>query len=35
MLLAFGASFGNTVMSRLGMYKGRILFLLIDGLGVS
>lgn len=34
MLMAFGASFGNTVMTRFGMYQGRILFLLRDWLGV-
>ena len=34
MLLAFGASFGNTVMTRFGMYQGRILFLLRDWLGI-
>jgi len=34
MLLAFGASFGNTVMSRFGMYQGRIIFLLRDWLQV-
>lgn len=34
MLLAFGASFGNTVMTRFGMYQGRVLFLLRDWLGV-
>ncbi|RLI03815.1 hypothetical protein DRO31_00785 [Candidatus Bathyarchaeota archaeon] len=32
MLLAFGASFGNTIMSRFGMYQGRIIFLLRDWL---
>ena len=34
MLLAFGASFGNTVMSRFGMYQGRIIFLLRDWLQI-
>ena len=34
MLMAFGASFGNTVMTRFGMYQGRILFLLRDWLQV-
>lgn len=34
MLMAFGASFGNTVMTRFGMYQGRILFLLRDWLGI-
>jgi len=34
MLLAFGASFGNTVMTRFGMYAGRILFLLREWLGI-
>jgi len=34
MLLAFGASFGNTIMSRFGMYQGRIIFLLRDWLQV-
>jgi uncharacterized membrane protein len=34
MLLAFGASFGNTIMSRFGMYQGRIVFLLRDWLQV-
>ncbi len=34
MLLSFGASFGNTVMTRFGMYQGRVLFLLRDWLGV-
>ena len=34
MLLAFGASFGNTVMSRFGMYQGRIIFLLREWLQV-
>ncbi len=34
MLAAFGASFGNTVMTRFGMYQGRILFLLRDWLGI-
>ena len=34
MLMAFGASFGNTVMTRFGMYAGRILFLLRDWLGI-
>jgi hypothetical protein len=34
MLLAFGASFGNTVMTRFGMYQGRIVFLLREWLGV-
>ena len=34
MLMAFGASFGNTVMPRFGMYQGRILFLLRDWLQV-
>ena len=32
MLLAFGASFGNTVMSRFGMYQGRVVFLLREWL---
>jgi hypothetical protein len=27
MLMAFGASFGNTVMTRFGMYQGRTFFL--------
>ncbi len=35
MLMAFGASFGNTVMTRFGMYQGRILFLLRDWLQVA
>jgi hypothetical protein len=35
MLMAFGASFGNTVMTRFGMYQGRVLFLLRDWLGVA
>jgi flagellar biosynthesis protein FliQ len=30
MLMAFGAPFGNTVMTRFGMYPGRILFTLRD-----
>ena len=34
MLLAFGASFGNTIMSRFGMYQGRIVFLLREWLQV-
>ncbi|MCW4050275.1 MAG: hypothetical protein NWE89_11140 [Candidatus Bathyarchaeota archaeon] len=34
MLLAFGASFGNTVMSRFGMYQGRIIFLLREWLQI-
>lgn len=34
MLLAFGASFGNTIMSRFGMYQGRIIFLLRDWLQI-
>ena len=34
MLMAFGASFGNTVMTRFGMYQGRILFLLREWLQV-
>jgi hypothetical protein len=34
MLMAFGASFGNTVMTRFGMYQGRILFLLRDWLQI-
>lgn len=34
MLASFGASFGNTVMTRFGMYQGRILFLLRDWLGI-
>jgi hypothetical protein len=34
MLMAFGASFGNTLMTRFGMYQGRILFLLRDWLQV-
>ena len=34
MLLAFGASFGNTIMSRFGMYQGRVIFLLRDWLQV-
>ena len=34
MLLAFGASFGNTIMSRFGMYQGRVVFLLRDWLQV-
>jgi len=32
--MAFGASFGNTVMTRFGMYQGRILFLLRDWLQI-
>ena len=35
MLMAFGASFGNTVMSRFGMYQGRLLFLLREWLQVA
>lgn len=35
MLLGFGASFGNTVMSRFGMYQGRMVFLLKDWLGLG
>ena len=34
MLLGFGAAFGNTVMTRFGMYQGRVLFLLRDWLGL-
>jgi hypothetical protein len=34
MLMAFGASFGNTVMTRFGMYQGRILFLLREWLQI-
>jgi hypothetical protein len=34
MLLGFGASFGNTIMSRFGMYQGRIVFLLREWLQV-
>jgi hypothetical protein len=34
MLMAFGASFGNTLMTRFGMYQGRILFLLREWLQV-
>jgi adenosine/AMP kinase len=34
MLLAFGASFGNTIMSRFGMYQGRIIFLLREWLQI-
>jgi len=34
MLLAFGASFGNTIMSRFGMYQGRVVFLLRDWLQI-
>ena len=34
MLLAFGASFGNTIMTRFGQYQGRILFLVRDWLGI-
>ena len=34
MLLAFGASFGNTVMSRFGMYQGRVVFLLREWLQI-
>ena len=34
MLMAFGASFGNTVMTRFGMYPGRILFLLREWLQI-
>ena len=33
-LLALGASFGNTVMTRFGQYSGRILYLVRDWLGV-
>lgn len=34
MLMAFGAAFGNTIMTRFGMYQGRILFLLREWLGI-
>ena len=34
MMLSFGASFGNTVMSRFGMYQGRVIFLLEEWLGI-
>ena len=33
-LIALGASFGNTVMTRLGQYQGRMIFLLRDWLGL-
>lgn len=33
-LIALGASFGNTVMTRLGQYQGRMIFLLRDWLGI-
>ncbi|HDD69415.1 MAG TPA: hypothetical protein ENG61_03555 [Candidatus Korarchaeota archaeon] len=35
MLLAFGAAFGNTVMTRFSQYQGRMLFLLRDWLGIA
>jgi len=31
-LIALGASFGNTVMTRLGQYQGRMIFLIRDWL---
>lgn len=34
-LMALGAAFGNTVMTRLGQYQGRMLFLLRDWLGIA
>ena len=33
-LIALGASFGNTVMTRLGQYQGRMIFLLSEWLGI-
>ncbi|MCK4438398.1 hypothetical protein KAV47_04920, partial [Candidatus Bathyarchaeota archaeon] len=33
-LLALGASFGNTVMTRFGMYQGRVVFLLREWLQI-
>jgi hypothetical protein len=33
-LLALGASFGNTVMTRFGMYQGRVIFLLREWLQI-
>lgn len=33
-LIALGASFGNTVMTRLGQYQGRMIFLIRDWLGL-
>jgi len=33
-LLGLGASFGNTIMTRFGMYQGRIIFLLEEWLGI-
>jgi len=34
MMIAFGAAFGNTVMSRISLFLGRLQFLLRDWLGV-
>ena len=34
LMLGFGASFGYTVMARLSLFIGRVLFLLRDWLGV-
>jgi hypothetical protein len=33
-LLALGASFGNTIMIRFGMYPGKVVFLLRDWLQI-
>lgn len=33
-LISLGASFGNTVMTRLGQYQGRMIFLIRDWLGL-
>ena len=35
MMIAFGASMANTVITRVGQYAGRIMFLLYDWLGMS
>ncbi len=34
MLIAFGAAFGNTVMTRMNLLIGRLIFLLRDVLGL-
>ncbi|MDP2858747.1 MAG: hypothetical protein Q8P50_12320 [Bacillota bacterium] len=34
MMIAFGAAFGNTVMSRISLFLGRVQFLMKDWLGV-
>ncbi len=35
MMMAFGASMANTVITRVGQYAGRIMFLLYDWLGLG